>query len=31
MKGTYEMVWDDGETFDAEIPAFQLVTPHSVN
>ena len=31
MKGTYEMVWDDGEIFDAEIPVFRLVTPHAVN
>ncbi len=31
MKGTYQMVSDDGETFDAEIPVFHLVTPHAVN
>ena len=31
MKGTYKMVSDSGETFDAEIPVFHLVTPHAVN
>ena len=31
MKGTYQMVNDDGDTFDAEIPSFQLITPHAVN
>ena len=31
MKGTYQMVSDDGETFDAEIPVFHLITPHAVN
>ena len=31
MKGTYQMVSDNGETFDAEVPVFHLVTPHAVN
>ncbi len=31
MKGTYQMYYEDGESFDAEIAPFQLVTPHSVN
>ena len=31
MKGTYQMVSDNGETFDAEVPGFHLVTPHAVN
>lgn len=29
MKGTYRMVSDTGETFDVEIPAFSLDSPHS--
>ena len=31
MKGTYKMVNDEGEMFDAEIPPFRLMTPHAVN
>ena len=31
MKGTYQMVNDNGEIFEAEIPSFHLVTPHAVN
>lgn len=27
MRGTYRMVREDGTTFDAEIPAFQLSSP----
>lgn len=27
MKGTYQMVGDDGSTFDIEIPEFYLVAP----
>lgn len=27
MRGTYQMVTDEGETFDAEIPAFSLHLP----
>src|SRR3954465_14640491 len=29
MQGSYLMVTKDGETFDAEIPAFSLDTPHT--
>jgi ApaG protein len=29
MVGTYQMVREDGETFEAEIPAFPLDSPHS--
>jgi len=28
MAGTYQMVLADGESFDAEIPAFSLDSPH---
>ena len=28
MAGTYQMVADDGERFDAEVPAFSLDSPH---
>jgi len=31
MQGTYHMVHDDGASFEAEIPAFPLVTPGSLN
>lgn len=31
MRGTYEMVRDDGSTFHAEIPAFSLAMPHTLN
>ena len=31
MKGTYEMFYDNGESFEAEIAPFQLFTPQSVN
>ena len=31
MKGHYTMECDDGSTFEAEIPAFALVVPDSVN
>ena len=31
MHGTYEMVTDDGEAFDAEIAPFELSQPHLVN
>ena len=31
MHGTYQMVTDDGEEFDAEIATFSLSTPHAVN
>ena len=29
MVGTYQMVREDGSTFDAEIPAFPLDSPHA--
>lgn len=29
MVGTYQMVREDGETFEADIPAFPLDSPHS--
>lgn len=29
MQGTYAMVTDAGETFEAEIPAFSLDSPHA--
>lgn len=28
MAGTYQMVAEDGERFDAEVPAFSLDSPH---
>ena len=31
MHGTYEMVLGDGSVFDAEIPAFSLAVPHTLN
>lgn len=31
MEGTYQMRADNGETFDAQIPAFALVPPHAVH
>lgn len=31
MKGTYQMVRDDGTPFDAEIPAFSLSVPGTLN
>jgi ApaG protein len=31
MHGTYEMVSDEGDRFEVEIPAFSLSTPHSLN
>ncbi len=31
MRGTYRMVTPDGTSFDAEIPPFAMVEPHSVN
>lgn len=30
MSGTYQMVAENGERFDAEIPAFSLDSPHIV-
>jgi ApaG protein len=31
MRGTYRMVRDDGSSFEAEIPAFSLAVPGSLN
>lgn len=31
MHGTYQMVREDGETFDAEIAPFSLLLPNSLN
>ena len=31
MHGTYEMVLGDGSVFQAEIPAFSLAVPHTLN
>ncbi len=31
MRGTYRMVRDDGSSFEAEIPAFSLSVPGSLN
>ena len=31
MRGTYEMVREDGDTFLAQIPAFSLAVPHVLN
>jgi ApaG protein len=31
MRGTYQMVRDDGTTFDAEIAPFSLVVPGTLN
>lgn len=31
MRGSYQMVADDGVRFDAEIPAFTLSVPHTLH
>jgi ApaG protein len=31
MRGSYQMVRDDGGTFDAEIAPFSLVVPGTLN
>jgi len=31
MQGSYQMLADDGTTFDAEIPAFLLTTPRQLH
>jgi ApaG protein len=31
MRGSYQMIGDDGTRFDADIPAFNLATPHSLH
>ncbi|EKF74638.1 ApaG protein [Alcanivorax hongdengensis A-11-3] len=31
MRGSYQMIAEDGTCFDAEIPAFTLATPHALH
>ena len=31
MQGSYQMVCEDGEEFDAEIAPFTLSQPHAIN
>ena len=31
MQGSYQMISDTGETFDAEIPAFSLIVPNTLH
>ncbi len=31
MEGSYQMITDEGATFDAEVPAFALVPPHALH
>ena len=31
MRGSYQMLGDDGQMFEAEIPAFTLATPHALH
>jgi len=31
MRGTYQMIRDDGELFDAEVGVFTLALPHALN
>ena len=31
MHGSYQMVADDGKHFDAQIPVFTLVRPHTLH
>ncbi len=31
MQGNYQMIADDGVKFDAEIPVFNLSTPHTIH
>ena len=31
MHGSYQMITDDGEKFEAEIPAFQLAVPNALH
>lgn len=31
MRGSYQMLREDGESFDAEIAPFELAMPHSLN
>jgi len=31
MRGTYQMITSEGESFDAEIAPFALAEPHAVH
>lgn len=31
MQGSYQMLADDGQEFDADIPAFRLALPHTLH
>jgi len=31
MEGSYQMITDDGDTFDAPVPTFALVPPHALH
>jgi uncharacterized protein affecting Mg2+/Co2+ transport len=31
MRGSYQMLTDTGEKFDADIPAFQLSVPNTLH
>jgi len=31
MEGSYQMVSEEGESFDAQVAAFTLATPHALN
>lgn len=31
MQGSYQMIADDGTSFDVEIPAFTLALPHTIH
>ncbi|BFM05711.1 Co2+/Mg2+ efflux protein ApaG [Halioxenophilus aromaticivorans] len=31
MEGSYQMVTDNGDTFDAQVPTFALVPPHALH
>lgn len=31
MEGSYQMITDDGATFDAPVPTFALVPPHAIH
>lgn len=31
MEGSYQMVTDEGQAFDAPVPAFALVPPHAIH
>jgi len=31
MRGSYQMLTEDGETFDAEVPLFEMYAPQALN